>query len=115
MGGGTGALTAQVGAQLLADLAQRGDLGGAERVEYQVPDGRHVAGAAATTFSQPGSVRIALVYRPSPGSGSRRTNARCSSRLITFDSRDREPPVGSARRTGQHRPEPPDRQAEAVT
>jgi hypothetical protein len=34
MGGGTGALAAQVGAQLLADLAQRGDLGGAERVEY---------------------------------------------------------------------------------
>src|SRR2546421_735306 len=53
-------------------------------------------GAAATTFSQPGSVRIALVYRPSPGSGSRRTNPRCSSRLITFDSRDREPPLSSA-------------------
>jgi hypothetical protein len=34
MGGGTGALAAHVGSQLLADLAQRGDLGGAERVEY---------------------------------------------------------------------------------
>ena len=34
MGGGTGALAAHVGSQLLADLAQRGDLDGAERVEY---------------------------------------------------------------------------------
>src|SRR6266550_2438186 len=44
----------------------------------------------------PGRVRIALVYRPSFGSGSRRTRLRCSRRLIRCDSRDREALVTSA-------------------
>jgi hypothetical protein len=47
-------------------------------------------GAVATTFCQPSSVRTALMKRPSPGHGSRRTQPLASRRLTTCDSRESE-------------------------
>src|ERR1700722_6444091 len=48
-------------------------------------------GAVSTTFCQPGPVRTALMKRPSPGDGSRRTQPFASRRLTTWLSRDTEP------------------------
>src|SRR5712691_6318472 len=54
------------------------------------------AGALAVRRRSPAGVKIALVNRPSPGSGSRRTSLRSSRRLIRCDSRDSEALVTSA-------------------
>ncbi len=54
------------------------------------------AGALAVSRHSPVGVRIALVYRPSVRSGSRRTRPRSSNRLIRCDSRESEAWVTSA-------------------
>src|SRR5580700_5250646 len=53
-------------------------------------------GAAAARVWKPWSVRMALVNRPSAGSGSRRTRPRSSRRLMRCDSRDRDELARSA-------------------
>jgi hypothetical protein len=53
-------------------------------------------GAASASVWKPFSVKIALVNRPSVGSGSRRTRPRPTRRLTRCDSRDSDALVTSA-------------------